>query len=381
MAAHNLPWEVCREAFELWESNGRNGAVAARAAGLDRCTFMHRVRKWQGRVSQGYDPDHGLTHTLPEGLELSKVSSYYNADGELTAQWVQAKPEHRYLAHAIDKALTGLDYTPAPVIKPPKESLSDLLTLYTLTDYHIGMYAWDKETGDDWDTDIAAKVMLSAITEMLDGSPASQEAILNLQGDFQHWDGLEAVTPTNRHILDADTRFDRMIEVSLQLTMQAIEMLLKKHKRVKLLVCEGNHDIAGSAWLRKSMKLIWRKNKRVEVDDTPFPFYGHLHGETMLAFHHGHKVKNAKLPSLFASEPRYRAMWGQAAYTYIHTGHYHHAEQQMDEMGGAIVERHPTLAGRDAHAARGGYVGRRAAHAITYHKTRGEVSRKSVVPA
>ena len=100
----------------------------------------------------------------------------------------------------------------------------------------------------------------------------------------------------------------------------------------------------------------------------------------MLAFHHGHKVKNKALPELFAAEPRYRGMWGQARYTYIHTGHYHHQEQDTSEAGGAIVERHPTLAARDAYAARGGYVADRKAHAITYHKTEGEIMRVSVPP-
>ena len=74
-------------------------------------------------------------------------------------------------------------------------------------------------------------------------------------------------------------------------------------------------------------------------------------------------------------------MWGQAKYCYIHTGHYHHQEQVTAETSGAIVERHPTLAGADAYAARGGYVSWRAAHAITYHIRTGEHSRKTVVPS
>ena len=73
-------------------------------------------------------------------------------------------------------------------------------------------------------------------------------------------------------------------------------------------------------------------------------------------------------------------MWGKSKYCYIHTGHYHHQEQDMAEFGGAIVARHPTLAARDAHATRGGYVSWRAAKAITYDKSRGEISRKTVTP-
>jgi hypothetical protein len=228
---------------------------------------------------------------------------------------------------------------------------------------------------------IAEHEALSAITRMADGSPNSELAILNLQGDFLHWDGLLAVTPASKHVLDADTRYGKLIEMALSITMQCIEILLIKHKKVKLLVCEGNHDESGSAWLRKAAKVIYKSNPRLEVDDTEFPYYAHLHGEIMLGFHHGHKKKNTALPTLFSAEPRYRAMWGQAKYCYIHTGHYHHKEQDASEGGGAIVERHPTLAGADAYAARGGYVSWRAAHAITYHYKSGEHSRKTVVPS
>jgi hypothetical protein len=52
----------------------------------------------------------------------------------------------------------------------------------------------------------------------------------------------------------------------------------------------------------------------------------------------------------------------------------------MSEDGGAIVERHPTLAARDAYAARGGYVSFRGARAITYDKQLGEVERITVLP-
>jgi len=86
----------------------------------------------------------------------------------------------------------------------------------------------------------------------------------------------------------------------------------------------------------------------------------------------------ANLPKLFASEPRTREMWGRASYTYIHSGHYHH--ERLIEDGGAISEQHPTLAGRDAYAARGGWVSRRGAKLITYDKIDGEVSRHTVRP-
>lgn len=332
-------------------------------------------------ASQGVSPHRDLVHQTAEGFEAKRISTAYKEDGSQALQWVIQERAKGLNKDQIVDAIEGFEWKPAPRIKAPKGHDSELLTLYTLTDFHLGMYSWAAETGDAWDMSIAEHEALSAITRMAEGSPNSELAILNLQGDFLHWDGLLAVTPASKHVLDADTRYGKLIEMALSVTMQCIEILLSKHKKVKLLVCEGNHDESGSAWLRKSAKVIYRNNPRLEVDDTEFPYYAHLHGEIMLGFHHGHKKKNTALPSLFSAEPRYRSMWGQAKYCYIHTGHYHHKEQDASEGGGAIVERHPTLAGADAYAARGGYVSWRAAHAITYHRLTGEHSRKTVVPS
>ena len=332
-------------------------------------------------ASQGVSPHRDLVHQTAEGFEAKRISTAYKDDGSKALQWVIQERSKGLNKDQIVDAIEGFEWKPAPKIPAPKGHDSDLLTLYTLTDFHLGMYSWSAETGDSWDMAIAEHEALSAITRMADGSPNSELAILNLQGDFLHWDGLLAVTPASKHVLDADTRYGKLIEMALSITMQCIEILLIKHKKVKLLVCEGNHDESGSAWLRKAAKVIYKSNPRLEVDDTEFPYYAHLHGEIMLGFHHGHKKKNTALPTLFSAEPRYRAMWGQAKYCYIHTGHYHHKEQDASEGGGAIVERHPTLAGADAYAARGGYVSWRAAHAITYHYKSGEHSRKTVVPS
>jgi hypothetical protein len=213
---------------------------------------------------------------------------------------------------------------------------------------------------------------------MIQGSPKSEVGILCQLGDFLHWDGMLAITPTSAHILDADTRYGKLVELAMTVMSQAVGMMLEHFGKVVVVSAEGNHDISGSIWLRKYIKHVFGDDERVEVIDNEFPFYGYLWGETMLGFHHGHKVKLANLHKLFASEPRFRKMWGSATQTYIHVGHYHH--EKVIEDGGAIAEQHPTLSGRDAYASRGGWVSRRGAKVITYHKTDGEVARITVRP-
>ena len=213
---------------------------------------------------------------------------------------------------------------------------------------------------------------------MIKASPKSGTGVLCQLGDFLHFDGLAAVTPSSHHILDADSRYGKVVDLAMSVMSEAVKMMLKKFGKVIVVSAEGNHDISGSIWLRKYLKHMFADEPRLEVIDNEFPYYALTHGRTMLGFHHGHKVKMAQLHKLFASEPRFRRMWGESDYTYIHTGHYHH--ERLVEDGGAIAEQHPTLSARDAYAARGGWVSGRGAKIITYSKTDGEVARTTVRP-
>lgn len=329
---------------------------------------------------RGYSPDNDWHHPVPDGHKIKGVSTFYDEDGRPVRQWVKSQTDEKrqfeILVERLEAAQEGLP--PFKPIAAPKATDKDLLTLLTITDFHLGMYAYEAETGDDWDMKIARDVFLNSINDMIKASPKSGVGVLCQLGDFLHWDGILNVTPQSGHILDADTRYGKLVEMAMSVMTEAVKMMLRKFDKVQVISAEGNHDISGSIWLRKHIKHLFSNEPRLSVIDNDYPYYAILHGETMLGFHHGHKVKLAQLHKLFASEPRFREMWGAATTTYIHTGHYHH--ERVVEDGGAIAEMHPTLSARDAYAARGGWVSRRGAKVITYHKTDGEVGRITVRP-
>ena len=368
------------EVVRLFES-GMNKTEIGAALGVTRETIKSTLKTVSDRAAkQGHSPQHDMVHTVPDGYKVKGVSTYYNDEGKPTGQWVKSQAdEKRQLEIMLERLDTAMDSIPRfmPTVTPEKTD-ENLLTLLTITDFHLGMYAWEAETGDAWDVDIARQVFLDSVYKMIQGSPKSEVGVLCQLGDFLHWDGMLAITPTSAHVLDADTRYGKLVDLAMTVMSQAVGMMLDHFGRVVVVSAEGNHDISGSIWLRKFIKHVFGDDERVEVIDNEFPFYGYLWGETMLGFHHGHKVKLANLHKLFASEPRFRKMWGSATQTYIHVGHYHH--EKVIEDGGAIAEQHPTLSARDAYAARGGWVSQRGAKVITYHKTDGEVARITVRP-
>lgn len=361
---------------------GKSQREIARELDLSRGTIRGHLEAVKAiAAKQGYSPEHDYTHPVPDGFTVKGVSTLYT-DGKPVAQWVKSQSDkERQLEMLVERMEQSLEAVkPFKPTKPPNKNDDRLLSLLTITDFHVGSACYEAETGDNFDTKIAADIFLNAMHDMLAACPNSQTGLLNILGDFIHFDGinLQPVTSGNFHVLDADTRYTKIVDVAMSIVREAVKMMLERFERVVVVVAEGNHDISSSVWLRKYIKHMF-EGSRVEVIDNAFPYYAYLHGNCMLGFHHGHKMKLANLHKLFASEPRFREMWGQAsAGVYIHMGHYHH--ERVIEDGGAVAEMHPSLTGRSSYEARGGWYSMRGAKVITYDKLDGEVHRTTIRP-
>lgn len=315
---------------------------------------------------------------LLDGMLLKGVSTLYDGDGRKTAEWVLQRADAEKQEAILKAAISALCETIPPLarIDEPVLTDADLLTVYTLTDCHIGMLAWDKETGENWDLTIAEACLAGTMIRMIDAAPPSRDGLVNELGDFEHFDSLTPETPAHRHILDADSRFQKMIQVSVRILRRVIEHALTKHERVFVQIKEGNHDPAASAWKRVMFSMLYANNPRVLIDMSPNPYTVHEHGKTLLGFYHGHLAKLPSLPQLFAAQ--FREAWGRCTFVYVHTGHKHHVEEK--EYPGVKLIQHPTLAAPDAYAARGGWLSKRQATSMTYSRERGEIARGIFIP-
>lgn len=324
----------------------------------------------------GYAPEHDFTRPVPEGFVAKGVSTYYNSEGKPTGQWVKASLSHQALVDAMRETIAGFkdEIPPAVSTVAPVASEEQLCNLYTFTDYHLGMLAWHQEGGSDWNVSLAEKTIIAALVQMVNQSPNAHTGVLNIQGDFLHTDGKTPVTPTAKHVLDADSRFPKIRRAAIRIIRSLVNICLQRHQEVYLIIAEGNHDEESAGWLADLFAVHYEEEPRVTVNDSILPFYVFEWGNTMLGVHHGHKVKNENLPLLFAAQ--FPQEWGRTTRREIHCGHRHHRDEK--EYNGVTIVQHPTLAARDAYAARGGWIADRAAWAITYHKKYGAVGRVMV---
>jgi hypothetical protein len=246
-----------------------------------------------------------------------------------------------------------------------------------VTDLHFGMLAWAEENRKaDWDLKIAEKLLLDWFSAAIATSPAAAMAVFAQLGDLMHHDALRSVTPGHGHVLDADSRLQKVIRVVIRVVRQIIAMLLEKYSLVHVVMASGNHDEASSIWMRELLSAMYENEPRVTVDNSADLYYAHEWGNTGLFYHHGHKrnVKNG-VDAMFAG--KFRDMFGRCRKCYGHVGHFHEDEAKDTPL--MKIERHRTLAAPDAHA-NAAFLSERDAKVITYHKVFGEVGRHTLTP-
>jgi len=353
--------------------------VASRTLGITRQSVQDGIRSVKKKAAiKGYAPEFNMTHQAPEPFLVRGVSSYFGQDGQLKGQWVKTALDNEKLQEAIKEAIDALTQDVKRVKPTPKpnNTHSELCNLYTLTDTHIGARCWKPETGADWDLSIAEDVLTKGFQLLIEQSPAAETGIVNVLGDFLHFDSLKAVTPQHGHLLDGDGRYSKVISVAVRILRHVIATALRKHQKVIVVIMEGNHDEASSVWLRHLFALLFENEPRVTVMNFELPYFAMQHGSTMLGFHHGHVRKNEALPSLFAAQ--FPVIWGNTTKRYAHTGHRHHKHEL--EYSGIHIIQHSTIAARDAYAARGGWISDRSITSITYHTEHGEAARNTITP-
>lgn len=280
--------------------------------------------------------------------------------------------EQASFLEAVREAFEGL--APASAVLPPTYSDADLMTVYPIGDAHIGMRAWQRETGESYDTDIAVARLRDWIGRLVASSPPSSEAVILDVGDTMHMDDNTNQTPASKHVLDVDGRFFRTLEMTIAAMADAVELALAKHDHVHVVIIAGNHNPHSYMAILFALAERYRVNPRVTVRKDPREFWTLRFGDCLLAAHHGDKAKPERLVMFLADE--YADDWGATKHRFLWTGHLHH--HRSADIGGVKWEQLRAMTARDAYAYTHAYSARSQLQAITLHRTAGEIQRQAV---
>tara|TARA_R110000787_G_scaffold52359_1_gene123314 strand:+ start:14 stop:1153 length:1140 start_codon:yes stop_codon:yes gene_type:complete len=364
-----------KAAFDSLKIHG-NKIDAAAAIGISRGALQHRIRTGEAR---GYSPEHNMNHMAAAGYLTKGTSTLYDPDGNMKMQWVKTSRDAEQQQIALQEAIKAMSED-VPRIKPSKETPKDtadtLMTIYPVGDHHMGMLAWNEETGGkDYNIEISENLLNSAMQHLVDASPPAKESAILVLGDFLHYNTLVPTTKSG-HILDADSRYPQVVRAAIRCIRFIVDAALKKHETVRLVLEKGNHDESTTILLIEMFYMHYENEPRVTVDRSPRNCHVFKFGNNLIATHHGDKIKLDKLPLVVATD--WPEIWGQTMHRVVHTGHIHH--DHIKEHPGLITESHGILAPKDAWAAENGYRAKSSMKAIFYHKEHGEVGRNTVTP-
>lgn len=364
---------------EILKALEEHGSYRATCAALDISvgTLSNTIARIKFKAAaHGYSPEHDMTRVAPEPFVVRGTSTYYNEEGQVKGQWVKTRIDDSKFQQMLMEAVEAMkeEIPRVSLVDPPPHGNENLLNCYVITDYHLGMLSWGEETGADWDVDIAEHLIIQWFQQAISQSPNAERALFAQLSDFLHFDGMDAVTPASKHLLDVDTRFSKLVRSAIKVLRTVIDMLLQKHQQVHIIMADANHDPVSQIWLREWFSVLYENEPRITVDKSPNPYNAYEFGKTALFFHHGHKKKVANVSDVFVG--MFREMFGRTKQAYAHMGHLHSIDIKENNL--MIVEQHRTLAPADAYAARGGWLSGRDAKVITYHKEFGEVSRLTI---
>lgn len=403
MAAHpgaRLTDEECKEAVELKKLHGTNTA-AADALGIARPSFEYRLRVAAQRgfmlgeppampgfriasvttdadgktISVQQKPEHGAPFEVPPGHLVKGVSALVNQDGEQILKWIKTREgqlDPLQVCEWLKEAFANYQSPVTPTLAPAATS-DDLLTILLCNDWHIGMFAWGKEVGENWDLKIAERTIGEAVEDTIERSPASDTCVVLGGGDLIHADNSDNKTAKSGNVLQVDGRYPKVVMTAGRLIVRTTDAALRQHRNVIIRILPGNHDEHTAVAIAYFLAAWYRNEPRVTVDVDPSLFWWFRFGLCMFGATHGHTVKIKDMPSIMAH--RRAEDWGATKFRYVHGFHLHHSAKVATEGNGCICEVHQAPIPQDAWHFGAGFLSNRSLQAITYHRDFGEIGR------
>jgi hypothetical protein len=319
--------------------------------------------------------EHGDVFEMPKTHSLGKMTVHVDAGGRVVQNWIRAMPGQRdplEIAQILKDAFQ--DYQPAaPRAPDPPETSEDFLTLLPCNDWHVGMFAWGPEAGENWDLKIAEATIGANIENVIQRSLPSSICVVLGGGDLMHADNMRNETDRSKHHLDVDGRYPKVLETAQRMMVRTIDAALLRHAHVIGRILRGNHDEHSAIGIAHFLKAWYRNESRVTIDTDPSLYWWFRFGNVLLGATHGHTTKLEQMPGIMAH--RRAADWGVTEFRYVHGFHIHHRSKIGTEGLGVICESHQAPIPQDAFHFGSGFLSGRSLQAITYHREFGEWDR------
>jgi hypothetical protein len=271
--------------------------------------------------------------------------------------WLRTYADEFALA---EKLRTSLEKNPAVLRRPDLEP-GELFAVLSLPDLHVGMLAWHRETGENYDTETALgrmNTVAASLLSRLSGLRVS-EIVFPVGNDIFHADTHENTTTAGTRV-DVDSRWQKSFQMVAETLIKGPISWAAEIAPVRVIIIPGNHDYQRAFYLGEVMRWYYEgRGLPVEVDNSPRLRKYYRRSGVLLGFTHGAWVKPNQLPLIMATEAP--EDWASSVWREWLLGHYHRKREMAwnstEEVGGVRLRMLPSLASPDAWHYRQGFVG------------------------
>ena len=235
-----------------------------------------------------------------------------------------------------------------PIELPKREKLTELdnskLLEIPAIELHLGKMAWNGDTGQDYDKNIAQDRFYKIMEEIIHQQEHEQcgTCLICIGNDFFNSDTVNATT-TKGTPQTNDLRWKKMFIIGLELYKQLLFELRSRFNKVDVRLCSGNHDKMSSFYLYMALSCYFNNDDILKFSNDYKDVQCYVFGKNLIAFTHG----DNNLKRLIKSIPvEFYKEWGSTLYRELHIGHLH-KEVVVDDESGLITRRVGSPTGTD----------------------------------
>jgi len=249
---------------QIWElqKKGLSGRKIAKELGKGETTIRRHIGKIKAKMTK---------HPTNPLFNVDKMSELIdNRTGESVMTWYKSSQEVEDMTHLVDSMIDRVrsDLTPLPKTPRPRNTKKkDLFNAFYLGDPHMNMLSWARETGQDWDLNIALKHHDAAMADLLSRAPTASEGMLCTLGDLFHNDSLKAITPGSGNVVDVDGRLMKSWDATVLMVERILQQMLRQYDHVHYVCVPGNHSETLERVFAACLRISFKKEKRLTVHD------------------------------------------------------------------------------------------------------------------
>ena len=319
-------------------------------------------------------------HLKERGIDKKDVVSvkhWQSMSGDLRFSIV-TKEDFGLNENQIFKKINNFIEEYSPTYTTIKHTKGNHLLVINPADIHIGKYANELETGEQYDCETAVVRVLEGIEGLIQKSKGFDiDRVLFCVGNYVlHIDNVYNTTTKGTH-QDTDGKWWEHYEIALMLYVKCIETL-RQIAPVDVIHSMSNHDYQSGFHLAHTLKSWFRKTDDVSFDITVSNRKYYKYGNNLIGLEHGDGAKMDKLPLLMAQEKP--EMWSKSKFRYWYLHHIHHKVKHKwldaKDYIGVTVEYMRSPSSADSWHSRKGFCGAyKACEAFVHDKESGQVAR------